>query len=150
MVSGTAYARAIMIPNFTVMTTLSYVSIGAETGGTHCWAALLDSQRVVRAVSADNTGATFLSGSGAAIPFTITSGGTYTTSYDGLYYAVICAAFSGTAPTLASQSLSTGIATISPAFCGTSTTGLSTPPSLGTQFNAVSGSGTFNLYAWTS
>lgn len=149
-VSGTLYLRAFQARGGTVFNNLNVVSIAVETLGTHAWGAILDDQFLVQGVSADNTGAAPFAGSGTVVTFAVTNGGTYTAPYDGIYYAGVCASFTGTAPTIAASGLATGISAIAPARWGTSNTGLSTPPALLTQMTAVSGNGSYNFYAWTT
>jgi hypothetical protein len=146
LVSGTGYIRAIQIPVNTAVNNLTVINETAETLGTHCWAGLLDYTLKLVAVSADNTGATFLSGL-TQITFALT--GAYTTLYPGLHYCVLCASFTGTAPTLAGPNLTPAVSTIAPVFVGTSGS-FSTPPALNTQFAAIAGNGSFNYYAYTS
>ena len=150
LVSGTLYVRAVEIPAGKTITNLNIISVGAETGGTHCWMCLLDWGRVVRAVSTDNTGATFLAGGNATITQALTSGGTYVTAADGIYYAGICAAFTGTAPTILAKALGGNISAVAPAFWGSSSTGQTTPPALGTAMAAITGADGFNFYAWVT
>lgn len=150
LVSGTPVVRAIELPIGINVNNLSVMSITAETLGTHFFMGLLDNELVLRAVSADDTSGAPLAGSGAVTTKALTSGGTYNTPYEGIYYALVCASFTGTAPTLVSANLATGVAIVPPAFCGSSGPTQSTPPALGTQFSAISGGGSLNFLAWTT
>lgn len=46
--------------------------------------------------------------------------------------------------------MAAGSAGPAPVFCGSSSTGQTTPPTVGTQMAAASGNGNFNFYAYLS
>ena len=97
LTSSVVYMSAIPLPgNLTVNDITMQVGGAAFTLAdvSHGWYALTDSSRIVRAVSADQTsgnwGSTF-----TAVTLPVTSGGTYTTTYAGLYYVALCITFTG-------------------------------------------------------
>lgn len=143
LTSGTLWLRGIYIPIGQALSSIHVFCNVGESGGTHAWACLTDSQRNILAVSADNTSATAFQSLGVT-SFPIS----FTTAYDGLYYVGIMAAATTTAPTLQGINLGTGWASIAPIFVGSSNTGLTTPLSVGTQVNAIAADGTRNYYAW--
>jgi hypothetical protein len=89
---------AIPLPKGLLLSNLAVI-IGSTAFATvtHGWLALLDSGRVVRAVSADQTSSFGSAGSPLALSV---SGSAYTTTYGGPYYLMVCVV-AGTMGTLA-------------------------------------------------
>jgi hypothetical protein len=119
---------------------------------THGWYALLDSSRVVRAVSADQTSGNW-GPSSANLPVTLSvAGSSYTTTYGGLYYVALCITFTSTSGEFVQSSITSvgGMNTTAPLLCGTSSTGQTTPPSTGTTMGAITGTTGGRFYAYTS
>jgi len=153
LTSGLTYVSAIPLPaglavsNITLMVGgLAWTTINV----THGWYALLDSARVVRAVTADQTsgnwGSTFT-------PVTLAVGTPYTTTYSGLHYIVFCATFTGSSGEFSALPGALGaVSTLTPDLQGTSSS-LSTPPTTGTTLAAIATGGTTGadrFYAYTS
>lgn len=154
--SGTLYIRAIVLPagipinNITMM-----VGSTGKTGGTHGWYVLMDNTRHVLAVSADQTDASTTWGSTnteQTLAVLGSGSATYYTTYTGVYYIGVCVTnSSGTQPNfVGGPNFQTNMAGQAPTLGGTSSTGQSTPPSVGTQMAAFSGVAASNYYAYTS
>jgi hypothetical protein len=149
-VSQQVYVSAIGLP-----AGLAVNSITMDVGGTaaatvtHGWYALLDSARVVRAVTADQTGgnwtATF-----AAVTLSAAASA-YTTTYSGLYYVAFCITAT-TLPQLVNGLTSTSNAAgLAPILCGTSGAATTTvPPALAATLGAVTFVAGDRFYAYTS
>jgi len=156
LTSGTLYVTAIGIQaGVTVKKATFFTNTTAKTGGTHGWYVLLDNNLKVIAVTADQTDATTVWGAvstGYPLSFTASA----ITQYSGIYYAgVMVAETSGTMPTFtgATPALATGISIgtgiSSPAvFAGTSSTGRTTPPSVGDTMSSISSAGNYLFYAY--
>lgn len=129
-VSGTAMFNTVPLIKGQVISNLSLLSLGAETGGSHCWAAIADTGAVVRAVSADNTGATFWAGNTAK---TLALGSPYTVPSTGLYVCVFGMTASGMATFVGGPNLQTGEAAwgLGNGCCGTAGS-IGAPPSVTT------------------
>jgi hypothetical protein len=148
MTSGTLYVQAIGLHQNTVVNNLTFCTRGtAETGGTHCWYVLLDNTLTVRAVTADQTGATALTST--QTPYTFATNA-YTAAYSGLYYAGICVVATGMPIMLAGPSSPSGLISLAPILSGSSSTGQTTPPTTGTVMGALTANNGFNFYAYTS
>ncbi len=147
MTSGTLYVMGIGLHQNITVSNITFATKGtAETGGSHCWYVLLDSGLVVRSVTADQTGATFLASTNTH--YTIASS-SYTTTYSGLYYVGICVVASGMPQMAVGGAIPNDVASITPAVCGASSTGLTTPPTVSTTMGAITG-GNYAFYAYTS
>lgn len=151
--SGTLYLSAIPLPSGLAVGSITFCVNGtATTAGdvTHGWYVLLDSSRVVRAVSADQVGTQW---NVINTPVTISvAGSAYTTTYGGLYYiGLMVATSAGSQPTFDTTANLTGnIGGIAPILCGSSSTGQTTPPSAGATMGAITSSGIYNFYGYTS
>ena len=146
---GTLYVRAIALPSGIAVNNITFiVDSTVQVTGTHGWYVLLDSSRVVRAVSADQTSTVWGT---ASTPVTLpVSGPAYTTTYSGLYYAGFCTV-SATNPVFMGGVTTSSIFTnLPPVLMGTSGTGLSTPPALGATMTAITGHASYNFLDWTS
>src|SRR5579871_946970 len=130
--SGTAMYSSVPLVKGQVISNLSLLSLGGETGGSHCWVALADTGAVVRAVSADNTGATFWAGN-TAKTLSLSTGGPYTVPATGLYLCVFGMTATGMATFVGGNNLGTGEAGWGSglAACGTAGS-IGAPPSTGT------------------
>ena len=150
MVSGTLYCMALGLHQNTVINNLGFATKGtAETGGTHAWFALLDNTMTVRAVTADQTGATALGSTNTHYQFSTNS---FTTTYSGLYYASICVVASGmpVMSALSASAIPSDVVSMSPILCGSSSTGLTTPPSTGTAMTALTAAQGYTFWAYTA
>lgn len=150
MTSGTLYLMAIGLHQNIPINNITFATKGTAVSGlTHGWYVLLDSGLVVRAVTADQlTSGTFLSATNTA--YTLATGA-YTTTYSGLYYVGIMVTAGTTMPQMAIGGAVPGaVGLLAPAICGASSTGQTTAPSTGTTMAAISASGSFSFYAYTS
>ena len=153
LTSSAVYMSAIPLPgNLTVNDITMQVGGAAFTLAdvSHGWYALTDSSRIVRAVSADQTsgnwGSTF-----TAVTLPVTSGGTYTTTYAGLYYVALCITFTGSSGEFPAATASLGgVGAIAPVQAGTSSSVLTTPPALGGTLSSITFVGADRFYAYTS
>lgn len=147
LVSGQSYVSAIPLPGGLPITNLGVLvgSTGFATV-THGWLALLDSARVVLAVTADQT-SSFGSVS-TALPLPIA--GSYTTAYSGLYYLAVCVV-AGTMGVLSIANQPLNVAnTTPPILAGTSTGSLTTPPAVSSTMGAITSNGIWRFYGYTS
>jgi len=145
--SGTLYCFAIALPSGTLVSNITFV-IGntAETVGTHGAYCLLDNTRTVKAVSADQTFTAFSPGN---TPLTLPMLAPFTTVYTGRYYVCVYEVATTTSSFAGANTILAGVSAIAPVLNGTSNTGLTTPPAVGTVMNALTA---FNgdMYAYTS
>jgi hypothetical protein len=149
LTSGTVYVSAIPLPAGLLMSNLTLtVGNAAFTSVTHGWYALLDSARVVRAVTADQTGGNWGS-TFAAVTLSVAASA-YTTAYSGLYYIAFCATFSGSGSFPTVPAVNGGITGLAPILQGTSSTGQTTPPATGATLAAITSVGADRFYAYTS
>jgi parallel beta-helix repeat protein len=116
------------------------------TGVTHGWLALLDSGRVVRAVTADQTSA--FGSAFSALPIPIS--GSYTTPAGGLYYLVACVTATGMGTLSIGVSPGSAPNGTAPILSGTSGGSLTTPPATGTTMAAITSNGAWRFYGYTS
>jgi hypothetical protein len=149
--SGVVACSAIPLPKNLVVTNLTAVGgNGGESGGSHCWMALLDSTLTVRAVSADNTGATFFT---ANARHTLAMGAAYTVPTAGLYYVAlsITATTMPNPPGLDLLNLGGVSSAAGPALYGTAGT-QNAPPSVGAQLasGTLTGAAAAAFYAYAS
>lgn len=146
MTSGTLYVRAIALTAGTRVSNIVFVSGNTGiTGLSHGWYVLMDASRNVVAVTADQTSGTWLSATGTAYTLAVTAA--YTIPQTGLYYAGIMAN-GGNTPNIASgTALASGMGIV-PYICASSSTGQTTPPSVGATMGALSANGAFNFYAY--
>ena len=147
--SATAYANGIALAAGMVVSNISLTTGSTpESGGSHGWYALCDSGLVVRAVTADQTGAAVW---GANAELKLALAAPYTVPASGMYFAVVCVVASGM-PTFLGGGAIGVLAGIAPQMMGASSTGLSTPPVVGTSLTAFSGvaSTIANFYAYVS
>jgi hypothetical protein len=152
LVSETVYASAMYLPAGVPLS-----DITMQVGGTaftlanvsHGWYALLDSGRVVRAVSADQTSGNWGS---PFTPVTLSvAASDYITTYSGLYYVTFCATFTGTPGLFAALTANVGaVGGLAPILAGTSSTGQTTPPTVGTTMGAITSVAGGRFYGYTS
>jgi hypothetical protein len=150
LVSGTVYVTAIPLPKGLLISNLTmFTNIAAKTGGSHGWYVLLDSSRVVRAVTADQTDAATVWGA-ASTPYPLATNA-YTTTYAGLYYIGVCIVASGMPSiTCSGPALAAGINVATPMLAATSSAAQTTPPITGTTMGVLAGAGNFQFYGYTS
>lgn len=152
LTSGTLYVRLMPVLAGAVISNITFItSTTAKTGGTHGWYVVLDNTLKVVAVTADQTDPATVWGTTNTyytLPVTVP----YTATYTGFYYAgVMVAQSAGTMPTFAgAPGVLSGVAGAAPVLCGSSSTAQTTPPAIGATMAAVSSSGNFQFYAYTS
>jgi hypothetical protein len=155
LTSGTVYLVAIGIKAGTVCTACTmFTNSTAKTGGTHGWYVLTDRTYTVIAATADQTDAATVWGAastGYTLPFSAPAIALYT----GVYYVGIMVAQSGGGtPTISgagapAAGINAGTGITNPIIlCGSSTSGLTTPPAVGTALSAASGGTNSNFYAY--
>jgi hypothetical protein len=148
LVSGTLYVMQIALPEGLPISGITMVTnTTAKSGGSHGWYVLLDSGRAVRAVSADQTDAATTWGT-ASTPYPLAVG-PYTTTYAGQFYLGFMCAASSMPKLTGATGPAAGIEAASPVMCGSSSTGLTTPPATGTVMGAITAVNSL-FYAWTS
>lgn len=152
LTSGTLYVASVAMNAGTQVSNISFfVNSTAKTGGTHGWYVLCDKNMKVLGVTADKTDAATTWGTinaeakiAVVTPFVIPASDVY-------YLGVMVATSAGTQPTFTvGTAVASGIAGPAPVLCGTSSTGQTTPPSVGAALTAPTGLGTVNFYAYTS
>lgn len=147
LVSGTLYCLSIPLQSGVLVSNITMV-IGntPEVGGTHGAYMLLDNTRKVLAVSADQT---LNAWSPANTPLGLAMGAPVTTTYTGRYYVGVYEVATTPSSFAGANTILAGTVGILPVLSGTSNTGLTTPPAVGTVMNALT---TFNgdMYAYTS
>ena len=151
LTSETVYASAIPLPSGTPVNNITLMLGGSAfttANVTHGWYALLDSSRIVRAVSADQTGGnwgtTFTS-------YTLPMGTAWTTTYGGLHYAAVCITYTGNSGEfVAGPSSLGGVTGLVPVLSGTSSTGQTTPPATGSTLATITSVVGDHFYAYTS
>lgn len=137
LTSGTLNLAAIHFGAGTTISNVGFVT-GATAGVTmtHWWACLVDQNLVVQAVTADQTSGAI----GASTWFQLAFTTAYKTLYSGLYYVGLMIAAT-TEPTLVGAAapqaaLVTGTGAPALKLGGASSTGLTTPPALGSAVTA--------------
>jgi hypothetical protein len=148
LTTGTIYACAIALDYGININNISLlVSTTAEATGTHAWVGLADSGMNVLAVSADKTGATYFSSTQTAVTTALTS--PYTTTTAGLFYVFVNVT-AGTTPLFAAAAAveNAALSALAPVLCGSSSTGQTTPPTVGTALTALTGTAGHLFYAW--
>lgn len=131
--SGTLQMTAMYLPANAVVGHLAACTATAGiTGPTHWWFGLYDNNLAQLAVTADQTSTAWAANTYKSLAVaTIASGAssTFTTTYTGLYYFGVLAAWSTTAPSIMGCALiSSGLPSQSPVLCGASDTGQTAPP----------------------
>lgn len=156
LTSEQVYVSAIALPAGVPVSNITLVLGNAQftlVDVTHGWYALLDSGRVCRAVSADQTSGNW-GPSSANLPVTLSvAGSAYTTTYAGLYYVALCITYTSTSGEFVTTNITSvgGLSLTAPLLCGTSSTGQTTPPVAGsTTLGAITGTSTGRFYAYTS
>jgi hypothetical protein len=151
--SGTLYVRSIGLAAGVPVNNITFV-VGTTAATladvTHGWYVLLDSNLVVRAVSADQTG-----GNWGTIntPVTLSvAGSAYTTTYAGQYYVGLMVAISaGSMPLFdTAPGISVGIRNITPLLMASSSSNQTTAPATGSTMAALTSGTNINYYAYTS
>lgn len=151
-VSGTDYYHLITLYAGVPITNVNmWVTGTIKTGGSHGWVCIVSAATgKVVAVSADQTDAAttwHTANSPQAIALTTP----YTPPVSGSYYFGFCIVATQM-PTIAdagATGMVSQLASQSPVFCGSVTTGLTTPPSVGNTKTVVGNSGN-NFYCWGS
>lgn len=155
LTSGTLYVTAVGLQaGVTCSAATFYTNAAAKTGGTHGWYVLLDKNRKVLAVTADQTDAATVWGAAStAYPLSFTTPAI--TQYSGLFYVgVMVAESGGTMPTFSGATGLTGgvagSATGVAILAGASSTGQTTPPNVGDTMGAITPNGNQVMYAVVS
>ena len=149
MTSGTLYVSAIPLPASLAINNLAGITGStAAVTVTHGWYVLLDANRVVRAVTADQTSGGAWQTTFQQVPLPVSA--SYSTPGTALYYWGVCIV-AVTMPTMPIYPAAVGNATgYPPIVCGTSNTAQTTPPALGTTMNAITFAAGNRLYGYTS
>lgn len=149
MTSGTVYECAIPLDSGVTVSNVSLFVTTAEATGTHAWVGLADNTNKLVAVSADHTAATYFGPIDTVVTTALVS--PYTTTYDGLYYVVVCTAAT-TMPAFAAAPAMThaALASVAPKVCGSSLTGQTTPPTVNTALGTITGTAGHQFYAYVS
>jgi hypothetical protein len=146
--SGTLTCTAIGLPPGTPVSAITLFSgHSAASGPSHGWFCLMNSACVILAASADQGSAAWPALTGITLPMT----STVVTRFGGIYY--VAASITATLPpNFAStpMQITAGIAALVPLLSGSSSTGLSGPPAVGTQMSAISAPTGYPLYAIVS
>jgi len=147
--TGQVQARLIVLPAGLPVNKLTVLSgTTAEAGGSHFWAGLTDLQSNVLFVTADQTGATYVTAS-TLLANNVTVPGVI--SQTGPYYYVVSVSAATTMPTMAGgPALAAGAAAPAPQWYGTMGT-QAAPPAVGQQLAAIGGAGNgINFAGWIS
>lgn len=133
LASGTLQLTAMYLPANAVVGHLETSSASSSISSpTHWWFSLLDSNLAQLAVTADQTTTAWALNTYKSLAVaTIASGAsaTFTTTYGGLYYFGIMAAWSSSGNNIMGVShTGIGLTSRAPVLCGASDTGLTTPP----------------------
>lgn len=147
LTSGTVYQVALPVEAGLCICAVSLCSVAAESGGTHAWVGVADSNNTVLSVSADQTAAGYF----AADTMVVTPLQRFVTSYSGLHYLFVCVV-AGATPTFASSAapVSPALSSASPVLCGTSLTGQTTPVAVGSNLGAITPAPGYQLYGHLS
>ena len=148
--TGQLWFTSIMLPAGPVNNGLTALGGTGETGGSHAWYALMDLGFAVRAVTADQTGATAFGPGFASIGLPWTQ--QYVIPSPGRYLFGVCVVATGM-PNFVGQgqcliSQPNGTFTYTDSWTGTLNSGLTTPPALGTVMSGLANvGGNYNIYA---
>ena len=140
LTSGTLNLAAIHLGTGTTVAQTGFVTGStAAVAPTHWWACLVDQNLVVKAVTADQTSTAL----GASTWFPLSFAAAFTTLYSGLYYLGLMIAVTTTQPTIVGAAspngaLVTGTGAPALKLGGSSSTGLTTPPAVGSSVIAPS------------
>lgn len=145
--TGVVYARLIPLPAGLVVTNIAVCSgATAEITGSHFWVGLADPLGNVLAVSADQTGSTYVT-SATFLKNAVTI--PYQVPQTGVYYLLLSVSAS-TMPTFAgATSLAGGLTAGAPQISGTFGT-QATPPAVGANLGALGGGPPQNIAFWVS
>lgn len=153
-VSGTLYlAGGVVIPAGRTVSTVSFLSSTGATTPANQWFCIVDQARSVLATTIDDLTAAWGANTVKTLALATalggsTPGGAYTPANDIEVYLGVCQV-AATPAILRSTSTQTGAASIAPINVGASTTGLTTPASLGATAGAMTAS-TAIPYGWVS
>jgi hypothetical protein len=144
--SGTVYMRQIDLPaGYTANARTASVGVIAKLGGTHGWYVVTDMNMNVLAVTADQTDAATVWGT-VSMPYSLPFTSTLACPYTGYYYVGLCVVATTMPVFVNSGLLIPGISAIPPVLCGNGSTGQTTPPAIGSQLAAPTGSSGSSLY----
>jgi hypothetical protein len=148
--SGTLVARLIPLRAGTLVSTLTaYTNSTVKAGGTHGWYVLMDKNLKVLAVTADQTDPSTVWGT-ASTPYPLNVGAAYVIPVDGYYYFGINVTAT-TVPNFAARvTPASAVNAAAPILAGSSSTGLTTPPSVGTTMTGLTQNTGYNIYGYVS
>lgn len=148
MTSGTVYCCAIALNKGVTVSNISlFVAGTAEATGTHAWVGLANSARSILAISADNTGAAYFGGTNTAVTTALAA--PYTTTAYGMYYVFVNVTAT-TPPVFAAAPavVNAALSGVAPVVCGSTLTGQTTPPAVGSSLGAITATAGHLFYAW--
>jgi hypothetical protein len=148
LTSGTLYLAEVWLQAGIPVTNWNWVpGTTGSTTATHWWGCVLDSARVLRAVTADQLTATIT----ASSVETVALASSYTPPTSGVYYWGLLVAATSMPTSAATSSVPGGSIMIALPPAGTSTTGLTTPGTVGsTTYAAISATGVMLPYGYLS
>ena len=147
LTSGTVYCCAAPLNKGVTVTNVSlFVAGTAESGGSHAWVGVASSSRTILGISADQTGATYFSGTNTAVTTALAA--PFTTTTAGLYYVFVCVVATTPVFAAAPALVNAALSTVAPIVCGTALTGQTTPPAVGTSLGAITATAGHLFYAW--
>lgn len=146
LATGTLVLDAFYAPAGLTITNISMLSGGtAANGPTHWWFGILDSSRVWKRLTADQTSTAWA----ANTTKTVALSSAWVTTYTGLHYFGVMMSASTAVVTL--QGVDAAVlgptSLVAPLLFGTSNTGMTTPPSEGDTANALAAGSTY-IYIW--
>ena len=149
--NGTLSVMSIALRGGILVSNITFTTGGqVKAGGTHGWYCLLNSSRMVVAVTADQTDAATVWGT-LNTPYTLPVTVPYLVPVMGLYYLGICVTATTPGQPMGGPNGATGISNSAPALCGTIAGAPAAPPALGTTMAAISAAGVSDrFYAYVS
>jgi hypothetical protein len=148
LTSSGQYMRAIGLPaNLAILNLTWAIGTTAANGVTHGYYFITDSNRVVKAVTADVTNNTTWNSTTNPVTLALSPG--YTTPSAGLYYLGISVTASTTPNIVQTSNLAGGLAGATPILYGLSGSS-ATPPAIGSTLTTLNAGNGFNAWAMTS
>lgn len=147
--SGTLFVCAVTLPQYLTVSNITMATKATAAATlTHGWYVLLDSSLVVRAVTADQTAATWTA---VQTAYTLAVTAPYVTAYTGLYYVGINVTATTQPAMVTTGGNSSALAALTPILCGSVSTGYSaTPPAVTTALSGLTANSSYTLYAGLS
>lgn len=145
--SGTLYLAAISLPINYRVGRLGMVSNTASSGQTNWWMAMFDVNRLMLALTANQTTTASAANVNLAIATTAAGAATgYTTTYTGIHYVGWMMAAATTQKTAPAQTQNANLAAQTPIMAGTSNTAMTTPPAFPFTATAITASTSHPYY----